>query len=224
MRLTGFPGFTRGPGLVALLAAMIIGPASASADMVLSLVPANPTVSAGSTNNVLELQLVNTGGNTPDSSNIAATSFDILSSNPDIVFTLATTGTTAPYIFPNSAFGPTISTSTGQEIIGSDIDGTNGQPGVTVGTSPVGVAEIFYNVLGTASPGSFTVSYGSSGGTSLTDTNGDNYTSLTLNTATINIVASSVPEPGTLGMGIVAIIAGVLVRRRTARTTAAVAD
>ncbi len=88
---------------------------------------------------------------------------------------------------------------------------------MTVGLSPVGVAEIYYDVVGTATLRSFTVSYGSYGGTAITDTADDNYTSLTLNTATINIVAASVPEPGTLGMGIVAIVAGVVVRRRTRR-------
>ena len=118
MSFIEIPGLTPGFRLVAFLAALIIGPGSASADMVLSLVPSNPTVTAGSTGNVLELELVNTGGNTPDSSNVAATSFDILTNNPNIVFTSATTGTTAPYIFPNSFAGPTISSTTGTEIIG----------------------------------------------------------------------------------------------------------
>jgi hypothetical protein len=217
MRLIELHNLTRGRGLAVFLAALTIGPGSASAEMVLSLVPANPTVMAGSTGNILELQLMNTGNNTPDSNNVAATSFDILTSNPNIVFTSATTGTSAPYIFPDSAFGPTISTSTGTEIIGSDIDGTPGEPGVTVGLSPVGVAEIYYNVLAGAAPGSFTVMYSPTGGTSLSDTNGQNYTTVTMNTATINIIAAtSVPEPS----GVVLLSLGgaaVLVAARKAR-------
>ena len=71
----------------------------------------------------------------------------------------------------------------------------------------------------TSSPGrptgTFTVSYGSTSARPSPTRNGDNYTSLTLNTATITIAAGqSVPEPGTLGMGAVAIIVGFMARRR----------
>ena len=121
MRFTGFPSLTRFLGLIAFLAAMLSWPASASADMILSLVPVNPTVSAGSTDNVLELQLVNTG---PDPLNVASTSFDIKTDNANIVFTSATTATSALYIFPSSLFGPTISVTAGQEITGNDLDAT----------------------------------------------------------------------------------------------------
>ena len=223
MRFLKVRGLIQGPGLAALLAAMILAcPSPSRAGMILSLVPNSPTVAAGSTNNVLQLQLTNTGGNTPNSSNVAAASFDLKTTNPNIVFTLATTATAAPYIFPSSLFGPTISSTTGQELTGSDEDSTF--TGVTVGASPVGIAKIFFNVLGDASAGMFNITF-DPGGTSFTDGNsGLNYTSLTLPSTTITITAANpIPEPGTLGMGITgAALAGgwAFCRSRQKRTPA----
>ncbi len=79
------------------VAVLLARPTIGRADMVFLIVPGSPTAAIGSTNNFFEIDLVNNGGNTPNSSNVAATSFDLKTANANIVFTSATTlNTVAP--------------------------------------------------------------------------------------------------------------------------------
>ncbi len=207
MRPTKILELSHATALIGLLAGVLTFPCTpCRAGFVIDIVPVNSTVTAGSTNNFFEIRLRNTGGNTPASNNVAAFSFDLTTSNPGINFTLAPTSTAAAYIFPNSGFGPTISSTTGQQLTGSDIDGSSGSPGVTVGTTPVGLAEVFFDVASNATPGTYNITFDPVG-TTLTDGNsGLNYTSVTINGGTITI--QSVPEPGTIGIGLFTAAAG----------------
>ncbi len=99
-------------------------------------------------------------------------------------------------------FGPTISTTTGQEILGSDEDSTFA--GVAVGSSPVAIANVFYDISAAASTGTFTVMF-DPGGTSLTDgISGAPYTTVRLPTASITIT-NVVPEPASLVSALVGV-------------------
>lgn len=136
-----------------LIAAFLFGVAGARADILVSVEPVPLTTNAGTTGNILNVLLTNTGAG---SISVDSFSFEASTSNPDIVFTSADTSTALePYIFAgNSLFGPVISTAVGQSVLASDI----GVVPVTVaGGGSVGLGRLLFNVTAGASPGSFPV-------------------------------------------------------------------
>lgn len=162
----------------------------------------------GSTGNGLDVVL-----ETTSTLNIGAFGVEVTSTDPDITFTGATTGTAATYIFSgNSLFGPDIGTTTppSQTFDASDLAVTT--PTNISGT--VGLAHFTFNVANDATPGPFTISL-TALGNSLSGPNGDNISITDLENGTITISApSSVPEPAALGLTSLALASGLLVFRR----------
>lgn len=100
------------------------------------------TVNAGSTGNLLDVALTNTG---PSDVIVEGFSFGISTANPGINFTSATTAL-APYIFvSDSFFGPRIDTANGAALIVSDLDSTFLGVTVTAG-STVGLGHVLFDV------------------------------------------------------------------------------
>jgi len=177
------------------------------------------SASAGTSGNQFEVALTNTG---PAPVSVAGFSFEISTANPDILFTLATTGTTDPYVFGGeSLFGPDITQSTGQSLRASDFFAIPGG-GATLGPLvTVGLGEISFDVAGGTRSGIYTVSFSAFPLTSVSDANA---AELQLGTSrgTISVLGvSSVPEPS----GVFLLLAGFLMlyglnrRMRECRST-----
>jgi hypothetical protein len=159
----------------------------------------------GSTGNGLDVVL-----ETTSSLNIDAFAVEVTTTDPEITFTGATTGTAATYIFSgNSLFGPNIGTTTppSQTFDASDLAVTT--PTDISGT--VGLAHFTFDVANDATGGPFTVSL-TALGNSLSDPNGNNTPITALEDGTITI--ASVPEPAALGLSALALGAGLLTFRR----------
>jgi hypothetical protein len=169
------------------------------------LVIEGASAAPGSTGNGLDVVL-----ETTSTLSIDAFAVEITTTDPDITFTGATTGTAATYIFSgNSLFGPNIGTTTppSQTFDASDL--AKSTPTPTSGT--VGLAHFTFDVAKDATDGPFTISL-TPLGSSLSDPNGNNTPITELEDGTIEI--ESVPEPAALGLSALALAAGLLTFRR----------
>ena len=196
------------PWLMALIAAVAIlalgGPARADLIITVQSVTANP----GTTGNMLEVDLTNTGP--AASPAIGAFSFGLSTTNPGITFTGATNATTlAPYIFDGlGLFGPNIDTSTGASLTASDLFSVIGS-GTTIGAgATVGLGKVFFDVAPGTLGGPIDVILASDPTTSLSDTsfppNPIEITKLTNGTITVTGSGggggTQIPEPPTLAL------------------------
>jgi len=161
----------------------------------------------GSTGNGLDVLL-----ETTSTLNIGGFAVEVTTTDPDITFTGATTGTAATYIFSgNSLFGPDIGTTTPPTQTFDASDLATATPTDISGT--VGLAHFTFDVANDATPGPFTISL-TTLGNSLSDPNGNTIAITGLDNGTITIEQpSSVPEPAALGLSALALAAGLLIFR-----------
>jgi hypothetical protein len=179
-----------------LIGACIFGSSLAYGDLILSI--ESVSASPGSSGDTFDVLLTDNGS--PDVS-VAGFNFTIQSSSPAITFTGVFTSTaTAPYIFAgNSLLGPEIDEQLTPTVIAADL-AASGSTTLNSG-EVVGLGQVFFNVSPTATPGPYTVSFVTSGGTGdndLSDPTGANIPIATFTSGTINI--TSTPEPSSLLM------------------------
>jgi hypothetical protein len=139
----------------------------ASIDASTIFVVEGASAAPGSTGNGLDVLL-----ETTSTLSIDAFGVEVTTTDPDIMFTGATTGTATTYIFSgNSLFGPNIGTTTppSKTFDASDLAMT--KPADVSGT--VGLAHFTFNVAADATGGPFTISL-TGLGNSLSDSNGNN--------------------------------------------------
>jgi hypothetical protein len=191
-------------------AAVLAAASQARADLIVSV--QSVTANAGSTGNMLEVDLRNTGpGATVP---IGAFSFGLSTTNPGITFTQATTATTlAPYIFDGqSLFGPNITNTSGTSLTAADAFATIGS-GTSLGQGVTeGLGKVFFNVAAGTTPGPVTVTVTPYPTTSLSDTTipiPNNIPITTLNSGTITIPGTTppgptIPEPSTALLAVLA--------------------
>jgi hypothetical protein len=179
-----------------LIGACIFGPLPAYADLIISV--ESVSASPGSSGDTFDVLLTNSGS--PGVS-VAGFNFTIQASNPAITFTgVFTSPATAPYIFAgNSLLGPEIDQQLTPTVIAADL-AASGSTTLNSG-DVVGLGQVFFNVSPTATPGPFTVSFVTSGGTAdndLSDPTGNNIPITTFTSGTINV--TSTPEPSSVLM------------------------
>jgi hypothetical protein len=192
---------------------LLLVPGAARADLVLNI--QSVTVPAGSNGDTLDVTLTNTG---PSSVTVGGFSFEISTPTPNINFTNATTATTAPYIFDGqSLFGPNIATTIGQKLDASDEFKVIGS-GTTIGAGAiVGLGHAIFNVAAATPGGPITVSFTPGPATSLSTPAGANIPITTLNTGTITVIPTAVPEPSVTVLAGVAVLVGLGARRARRR-------
>jgi hypothetical protein len=186
--------------IVALATMGFMGAAPASAAAVGLIVSIQSGLSAapGSTGNFFEVDVKNTGG---VADVIDSFAFEVATTNTGISFTGSTDGTTNPYIFSgNSLLGPTLNTLTaGQSMDGSDLAATGNGYSLSGGAT-IAIGKVFYNVAGGTTAGPVTVSFLPTTATSFSDINGNAFNVQALNSGTITVTASTVPEPSSLSL------------------------
>jgi hypothetical protein len=176
------------PAILAVAALLLSVPAKG--DIVLSV--ESVTGAPGSTG-MFDVLLTNTG---PSSQNIAAFNFELSTIDTNITFTDVTTATTtAPYIFPDSFFGPDITTfAIDQSVEAGDVEGTFSGTDVAAGAT-YGLGNVSYSIDPGALNGEVAeIDIEAYPDTSLTDSDGNNvvYTS---QSGLITVQTSTVPEP-----------------------------
>ena len=189
---------SRKPMFLAMLAAAALAVIPAQASLVITV--QSVIVAPGSTNDALDVSLMNTG---PASATIGGFSFDISTANPGVIFDSAIFSTTVgPYIFAGMSFdqdfGFPLATATGTSLQASDLsDGT----GATVAAgSTVGLGHVIFHVAASTVSGPIPVNLIAFPASSLSDPNGANLT-FTGNGGTITVASvATVPEPATFGM------------------------
>jgi hypothetical protein len=194
-----------------VLAIALFGAAPARATMSFSI--ESVAVTSPSSGDAFEVFLTNTGS----AVDINSFTFELSISDTHFNFTSVTTATVPDtYIFAgNSLFGPNIDfpPASGQSVTASDAWVVAGN-GFTVGTGvTVGLGEVFFDVTSGAAPGPYTVSFAPSG-TSLSDINGNAIPIDNLNSGTITVGGSAVPEPSTFALFGVALAAVLFARKR----------
>ncbi len=207
--------------LVAALACFLSASVAWGA-LIVSVQPLSTPAAPGSTGNSFDVLLSNTG---PTSVTIGGFSFGITTTDTDVTFTDATTGTSVltPYIFDgNSLFGPDIATNSGaQEVVASDYDAD--PVGATLGAGAVvGLGHVLYDVAPNATLGAFDLTLEAYPTTSFSDPNGNTVTPDTF-TNGVGLIApatSGVPEPGSgflmlAGFLVAGLVARLRVRART---------
>ncbi len=122
-----------------------------------------------------------------------AFSLDILSSNPLLQFTDASTMTTIPYVFAGNSFdqinGFPLATKTGQELVASDA-ANNGLAFVR-NNETVSMGEVFYTISRSAPLDStFAVTFAA--GTSIANSMGNSFA---INTVNGTVSTAVIPEP-----------------------------
>jgi hypothetical protein len=210
--------FRLGMLVPAALAACLLFSPPARADFIFSL-ESGITASQGSTGNVFDVLLTNTGGMAVT---VGGFSWDITTANTDITFTNADTSPVTPYIFTSDSFDndnsfPLFTNSLpGQEVAASDFSDASGD---SVGAgATVGVGRVMFDIANGATTGPFAVTFQDLSGTnSLSDNNGGGLP-FTTQDGTITITSTTtVPEPSQGGL-IICALAGfaiLLQRRRT---------
>jgi hypothetical protein len=200
-------------------AALLCSPAQAGT--IYSISPANVFANPGDVGDSFDVLLTNSG--TSDIS-IAAFSFEVSVTNPDITLTGADFSTGAnPYIFATDSFdainGFTLNTtSPGQTLDAGDV--TNDGAGITLAPGQsLALGDVLFNVANGTASGSYTVSF--SGGADFNNLSGPagnaiNVDSFSSGTIFISSVAT-VPEPVSALPLAGALIIGVLVVRKRGR-------
>jgi hypothetical protein len=180
------------PAVLAIAVLLLSVPAKA--DIVLSL--ESVTGAPGSTG-TFDVLLTNTG---PSSQNIAAFNFELTTPDTNITFTDVTTSTTtATYIFPDSFFGPDITTiAGGQTVEAGDVDATFNGTDVAAGAT-YGIGNVSYAINPGASNGEIAeVDFAAFTDTSLVDSLFNNVGfSSESGTITVQTSSTTVPEPST---------------------------
>jgi len=189
---------------------------SAAAEASLIITVGNVFANSPSSNNTLEVNLINTG---PASISLAGFSFEIQVADAHITFTSASIATLAPYVFAgNSLFGPTTSTSApGQILDVSDVWGGLGGATVAPGAT-VGLGHVFFNVSAGDLSGRVTVMLSPFPATSLSDPAGANVSVGSLTNGSITTPTAAVPEPSALALAFLGFAALVSIRRPFRRT------
>ena len=180
--------FRRG---ICTIAAAIGLVASAPAGASLIITVGNVAAGSPSSNNSLEVDLLNTG---PTAISLGAFSFEITVADPHIIFMSATINTLASYVFAgNSLLGPAISTSApGQTLDALDLWSGVGGASIAAGAT-VGLGHVFFDVSAGGLPGPVTVTLSTT--TSLTDDTGVGIPIGGLIGGSITITGRAVPEP-----------------------------
>lgn len=176
---------------IALGLIAFFGPTRSSAALIISV--GKVTALAGSTNQVLSIDLQNTG---PAAVAVNSMSFQI-STAAGVTFTQADISTMdAPYIFAgDSLFGPIISTTSGGQILtASDLFDIPGGSAAIAAGATLGLGDVLFDVDPAASGGVFAVNL-SSAGTSLADVSGNIIPSTLVNGQIQINTMSAVPEP-----------------------------
>ena len=195
--------------LLAATSAVLVLSAPARAGLVVTVesVPA----SAGA----FDVIVTNTGSSAVT---INSFSFEVNSTSSQVNFSDATTGTAATYIFDgNSAFGPTINTTSGQSLQASDF--TTDIAGTSLGGgASLGLGHVDFTVTGVLSS-AVTVTLSAFPITSLGGPPPDNANIpiTTLQSGRISPGSTTVPEPSSLMCAALAIPIGAWLVRRTRR-------
>jgi hypothetical protein len=203
-------------GILALVAASLILSTAIPARAGIIVSVESVSANQGTTGNTLEVDVQNTGA----SVDIASFSFEFsVAAGSGVTFTGADINTVANvYIFAgNSAQGPNIDTLTGTTLDASD----NAASGSTIlGTnSTLALGRVFFDVASSAPVGPVTVSFTPFPSTSLTDPNVNDIPIDTLNSGTITIAGTIIPEPSALVSATTGLLASawfVLRKRRSA--------
>ncbi len=171
------------------------------------------TAGAGTTGNVLQVTLTNTG---PSAVTVGGFSFGVSTANAGITFTTATINTASPYVFAgHSLFGSPIDTSTGTSLIASDLYDIIGSGGTVAAGATVGLGRVLFNVAPGTPAGLNVVTVAAFPTTSLSDVNGIDLAFTRANgSITVTGANQPVPEPATLLVFAVAGACGWVARRR----------
>src|SRR5277367_3318367 len=198
------------PAILAIAPLLLTIPAKG--DIVLSIESVSGAPGSTGTFDVL---LTNTG---PSSQNILAFNFELTTADTNITFTDVTTSTTtAPYIFPNSLFGPDITLSAAaQSAEASDVEGTFNGTDVASGAT-YGLGSVSFSIDPGATNGEIAeIDISAFPDTSLSDNNFNNVDfTTTSGTITVQTSSTAVPEPSTaLPVAGAALLGASLLRRR----------
>ena len=196
------------PAILAIAALLISAPAKG--DIVLSI--ESVTGAPGSTG-MFDVLLTNTG---PSSQNITAFNFELTTIDTNITFTDVTTATTtATYIFPDSFFGPDITTfAIDQSVEAGDVEGTFTGTDVAAGAT-YGLGNVSYSIDPGALNGEVAeIDFTAFPATSLTDSDG-NDVAFTSQSGFITVQTAAVPEPSAaLPLAGAVLFGGLLIRQR----------
>jgi hypothetical protein len=184
-------------GTILICAAALLCSA-AHGTTILSIQPAVVPAIAGDTGDSFDVVLTNSG---PSSISVAAFSFEVSVTDPDITLTSADFSTALPYIFAGDSFDATngfpLNTTSGQTLDASDL--TNDGAGITVAAGQsFGLGHVLFDVAPNANPGAFPLTFtGGAGANNLSDPNGNNIPIDAFTSAVIVITSpvAAVPEP-----------------------------
>lgn len=201
---------------VASLMVAIVITAPAAGSLVINVQSVNAM--SGSTNNALDVSLMNTG---PGPSSVGAFSFEISATSPLIIFTSATYGTkVGPYIFSGSSFdqdfGLSLSTATGTSLEASDLYDGLGAATIAPGAT-LGLGRILFNIAPGTAGGSIPLTLAGFPFTSFSDAAGGNLL-FTGNNGTVTVTAAS--EPTMISLLVVALGLMQCIRRDASDQTA----
>jgi hypothetical protein len=186
---------TKAPTLAGLAVCWLVLSMPAHAGLIVAV--GSTTVSAGATNQVVDVTLENTG---LAAVTVDAFAFEVATSDTDITFSEANISTAQPYIFlNNSSFGPVISTPSANEqtVNASDLYSGLGDGAEVAAGATVGLGEIVFDIAPGATSALASLNLDVNG-TSLSDIAGD-LLPITLADGSIDVQASlvSTPEPST---------------------------
>lgn len=177
------------------------------------------TAAAGSTGNFFDVVLTNTGG---DDASIAGFAF-LVSADAGVTLTTADDQTASPYIFAGgSLFAPGIVVIgfpapplPGPSLLAQDISTLPAGALISAG-GLVGLGRVYFDVAAGVS-GSIAITLAGDPDTNLADENFEAIagTSITFNGGTIRVSDGVIPEPSTLALAGVALLAAAFARRRS---------
>jgi hypothetical protein len=167
----------------------------AAADLIVS-VQSVTGVPVGATGETFQVNLTNTAGSAAVA--LGGFSLGLSVSDPNIVLTQVDISTTNPYVFAgHSLFGPIISNPAGgQSIVAGDLYDVPNSGILLAGGSTVGLGDVVFNVLGSATAGAVITITLDPFATSLTDFAGNGVPITSLTDGSITLASSAAtPEP-----------------------------